>query len=174
MYEPYPFCLGRKYRFIPKLNRPLAVLFNTFICNKRFTDKQKISFLMFVIRIFFRDCLGFHASAFFKNGIKCLIEKGDFIYLVCNSTKAIIRKLFLKLGLVLNDYKVLKRRKYTLVFTFFICDNVYDDKNITLDITCHNIDKFEFFITLGIFYQKDLIQLLLFFNLEEEHMIDIE
>ena len=91
-YEPYEICLGRKLRKVPQLNRPLVIIFNTFLCNSNFLEKHKISFFQQVIRLFYKDAEGFRVDAFFKNDIKCDIKEGDFIRLISHSTKSIIRK----------------------------------------------------------------------------------
>ena len=165
-YLPYPVCLGRKYRYIPKLNRPLVIIFNTYLCNYNLKDKDiekaKISFLQQLFRLFYKDALGFRVDAFFKKGKECDIQKGDYIRLICHSTKSIIRKLLLKLNYVIDDYKLLKRRKYALIFTFYICDTT-KNKNITLDINTQIHDTFNFFITTDLYYAKDLIQFLFYY-----------
>lgn len=174
-YLPYPVCIGRKHRKIPKLNRPLVVIFNTFLCNYKIKDnkidieKAKINFLQQVFRLFYKDSLGFSVDSFFKNGLLCEIQKGDFVRLVCHSTKSIIRKLLLKLNYEIDDYKLLKRRKYTLIFIFYVShtDNSLNkltkNKNVTLDIITQIHDTFQFFITLGDFYANDLMQFLFYY-----------
>lgn len=170
-YSPYPICVGRKFRKTPQLHKPLAVIFLTNLCNKLFLDKDKykISFLQHVIRSFYRDSLGFRVSAFFKNGNKCKIENNDVIHLVCTANKSSLKKLLSKIRYEINDYKALKRRKYTLNFTFFFCkcENIPPFKNITLDITCNEYEMFTFFITTDLYYSKDFIQLLFFYYIEE-------
>lgn len=178
-YIPYPVCIGRKYRKkkLAKLNRPLVIIFNSFLCNPKFSEKFKISFLQQVIRLFYKDSLGFRVDAFFKNNIKCDIQEGDYIRLVCSSTKAIIRKLLLKLNYVLDDYKLLKRRKYTLIFTFYFCgwsnnilnNNNYSNynKSLTLDVSTEITDTFHFFMNVDLYYMNDFIQLLFYYYNEE-------
>lgn len=174
---PYPVCIGRKYRKkkLAKLNRPLVIIFNSFLCNPKFSDKVKIHFLQQVIRLFYKDVLGFRVDAYFKNNIKCDIQEGDYIRLVCSSTKAIIRKLLSKLNYIINDYKLLKRRKYTLIFTFYFCKitpinyNNYKkyDPNITLDIQTQETDTFHFFMTTDLTNVNDFIQFLFYYYNEE-------
>lgn len=165
-YLPYPVCIGRKHRKLPKLNRPLVIIFNTFLCNYNLKDKDiekaKINFLQQIFRLFYKDSLGFRVDAFFKNGTKCNIQTGDYIRLICHSTKSIIRKLLLKLNYEINDYKLLKRRKYTLIFTFYICGQT-KNKNVSLDVTTHMNDTFLFFMTTDLYYAKDFIQLLFYY-----------
>jgi hypothetical protein len=178
-YIPYPVCIGRKYRKkkLAKLNRPLVVIFNSFLCNPKFSEKFKIQFLQQVIRLFYRDVLGFRLDAYFKNNIKCDIQEGDYIRLVCSATKAIIRKLLSKLNYVIDDYKLLKRRKYTLIFTFYFCGinkNTLNYKNyknynqnLTLDIQTEATDTFYFFMTIDLYNATDFIQFLFYYYNEE-------
>lgn len=178
-YTPYPVCIGRKYRKkkLAKLNRPLVVIFNSFLCDPKFTKKLKINFLQQVIRLFYKDVLGFRVDAYFRNNIKCNIQEGDYIRLVCSSTKAIIRKLLSKLNYVIDDYKLLKRRKYTLIFTFYFCGfdkntlhyNNYnkETQNITLDIQTEESDTFHFFLTTDLHNGSDFVQLLFYYYNEE-------
>lgn len=182
-YIPYPVCIGRKYRKkkLAKLNRPLVVIFNSFLCNPKFSEKLKINFLQQVIRLFYKDSLGFRVDGFFKNNIKCDIQEGDFIRLVCSSTKAIIRKLLLKLNYRIDDYKLLKRRKYTLIFSFSFCFsglNVLNfsnynnyKKSLTLDISTEMHDTFHFFMTVDLYYAKDFMQLLFYLYNEKDKEI---
>lgn len=179
-YTPYPICIGRKYRKkkLAKLNRPLVVIFNSFLCNPKFSEKFKIIFLQQVMRLFYKDSLGFSVDAYFRNNIKCDIKEGDYIRLVCSSTKAIIRKLLLKSNYRIDDYKLLKRRKYTLMFTFFFCgiesnklhykNYINYNKNLTLDVQTEIYDTFHFFMTTDLYYAKDFIQLLFYYYNEEK------
>lgn len=167
-YTPYPFCLNRKYRKLPQLNRPLAIIFKTTLCNNNFTEKAKISFLLQVLRLFYKDSLGFRVDAFFKEGLKCDIKKGDFMYLACSATKAILRKLLMRLNYEIDDYKLLKRRKYTLFFIFYISDNSKENKNVLVDITTQGHDTFKFLINCSLYYSKDLMQILFFYYIEEQ------
>ncbi len=171
-YSPYPICLGRKFRKTPQLNRPLVIIFKTSLCNNLLLDKDKykISLLQHVIRLFYKDSLGFRVSAFFKNGNKCKIENNDVIHLVCHATKSVVKKLLSKIHYHIDDYKLLKRRKYTLNFTFFFCkcENVPPLKNISLDISCNDNEMLTFFITTDLYYSKDFMQLLFFYYIEEQ------
>jgi hypothetical protein len=166
-YLPYPVCLGRKYRKVPKLNRPLAIIFNTYLCDYNIITKDiqkaKISFLQQIFRLFYKDSLGFNVDAFFKNEKTCDIQKGDFVRITCHSTKSIIRQLLLKLNYEIDDYKLLKRRKYTLIFNFYISDVTKNKNVISLDITTKMYDTFIFFIVIDLFYKKDLIQFLFYY-----------
>lgn len=116
-------------------------------------------------------------DAYFCNNIKCEIQEGDYIRLVCSSTKAIIRKLLAKLNYIIDDYKLLKRRKYTLIFTFYFCGfdkntlhyNNYNNysTNITLDIQTEVTDTFHFFVTTDLYSASDFIQFLFYYYNEE-------
>jgi hypothetical protein len=62
------------------------------------------------------------------------------------------------------DYKILKRRKYTLTFTFLFTDVISNDKNITLDITCNKHEFFNVFITTNLQpYVNEFMQFLFYF-----------
>ena len=176
-YIPYPVCIGRKYRKkkLAKLNRPLVVIFNSFLCNPKFSENFKNIFLQQVLRLFYKDSLGFRVSAFFKNGNKCKIENNDVVHLVCHATKAVIKKLLSKLHYTIDDYKILKRRKYTLNFTFFFCncESLPSKKNVTLDVSCNWNEIFTFFITMDLYYKRDIIQLLFFYYIEEQNEVPI-
>lgn len=173
-YSPYPICLGRKFRKTPQLNRPLVIIFKTSLCDnilvEKNKEKNKIRLLQQIIRLFYKDSLGFRVSAFFKNGKKCEIEDNDVIHLVCHSTKSILKKLLGKLNYEIDDYKLLKRRKYTLSFTFFFNKVKASplSKNVSLDISCSENEIITFFIISDLFYAKDFIQLLFFFYIDEK------
>jgi hypothetical protein len=180
-FTPYPICKGRKIfalsrnKKLRKLIRPLAIFFKTKMCdsNKYFTQKYKISFLQQLFRLFYRDSLGFRVVGFFKKGTKCELIDGDYINLICHAGKSIIKKLLSRIAYELYDYKILKRRKYTLIFTFNICNRKIEDsiKNITLDIECNQNDMFKFFITLNTFYSVDLIQMLFYHYIDNGYAI---
>lgn len=181
LFLPYPICKGRKIfalsrnKKLRKLIRPLAIFFKIKMCdcNQYFTQKAKISFLQQLFRLFYRDSLGFRVVGFFKNGPKCKLIDGDYINLICHAGKSIIKKLLSRVKYELNDYKILKRRKYTLIFTFNICNKIIENsiKNITLDIEGQQNDMFKFFITLNTFYNEDLIQMLFFHYVEKGNAI---
>lgn len=174
-FTPYPPTLGQKFRNrrkLKKMNRPLAVIFKTNICEciRRFIDKRKISFLNQLFRQFYKDSLGFRMDGYFKKGAQCQFQEGDFLHLICHSTKAILRKFLLRLDCRLDDYKLLKRRKYTLFFSVYLTQHTMNEnnKNIFLEIVCNNNDMFRFIVTINYLnYNIDLVQLLFFFMLEE-------
>jgi hypothetical protein len=62
------------------------------------------------------------------------------------------------------DYKILKRRKYCLSFTFFFTNMESIDKNIMLDISCSEFDCFNIFIVTNACYINDFMQMLYYFN----------
>jgi hypothetical protein len=65
----------------------------------------------------------------------------------------------------LKDYKILKRRSYSLNFTFFFL-NIEDKKNkeITLDIKAKNFDIFNIFITTNSHYIEDFYNIINILN----------
>jgi len=78
------------------------------------------------------------------------------IYITVKIQKAGWKKLLLKLDYCLKDYKILKRRSYSLNFKFFFI-NIEEEKNkeITLDIKGKNFDTFDIFITTnGSFFEE--------------------
>jgi len=42
--KPYPVCIGRKYRYLPQLYRPVSITLYSRLCNQYFTEKNKIRF----------------------------------------------------------------------------------------------------------------------------------
>lgn len=172
--RPYPICRGRRIfalsrnKKLRKLIRPLAIFFQTKMCDEYFTQKAKISFLQQLFRLFYRDSLGFRVVGFFKNGPKCKLVDGDYIHLVCHAGKSIIKKLLSRLKYEWDDYKKIKRRKYTLIITFCICNKVIENsiKNITLNIEGGAHDMLKIFITLNSYYSIDLMQMLFFYYAE--------
>jgi hypothetical protein len=174
-FKPYERCLGRKFgrnrRKLRKLNRPLAVIFRTKICEnaKVFSQKRKYSCLQQIFRSFYKDALGFRVDSLSRSFEKCSIQDGDFIRLISHVSKAVIRKFLLRLNYELDDYKLLRRRIYTLLFEFYICNTVLDNdhKNITIDIHARINDMFVFVITVSQYYSIDLIQFLFTYFVEE-------
>jgi hypothetical protein len=71
----------------------------------------------------------------------------------------------LKLNYHLKDYKILKRRSYSLNLKFFFL-NIEDNKNkeITLDIKAKNFDIFNIFITTNSYYIDDFYNIINFLN----------
>lgn len=162
-FKPYPFCVGHKYRKVLQLYRPLVVLFATSICNCHLLDIYKIRFFKQFYRWFLKSTLAFKVKPFLKNGERCKIEECDEIYVSCRVKKALLRKLFSKLKLQISDYKILKNRKYTLIFIFFFCDLKNKDKNIFLDVTTSYRDWFKVFLVLNNVYYHEILQFLLYF-----------
>ena len=121
--KPYPICGGRKYRIVRKLYKPLVILFPSSICNKYFAEKNKIRFIKQVFRWFYKGTKGFKVEPFLKYGMfKCQIVEGDIINVTCQSQKAGLKKLLSRLNYQIVDYKILRRRKYCLTFTFYFTD----------------------------------------------------
>lgn len=133
-FKPYPVCVGHKYRKVLQLYRPLVILFATSICNCHLLDIYKIRFFKQFHRWFLKSTLAFNVEPFLKNGESCKIEECDIINVSCKVKKSSFRKLLLKFKLQLVDYKILKRRKYTLTFSFFFCDLESKEKNIYFDL----------------------------------------
>jgi hypothetical protein len=95
---------------------------------------------------------------------KCEIAEGDIINITCQSQKAGLKKLLSRLNYQIIDYKILKRRKYCLSFTFLFSDLKSIDKNIYLDIECSEFDCFNIFIITNSCYMSDFMQMLYYFN----------
>jgi hypothetical protein len=176
-YKPYERCLGRKFgrnrrkRKLRKLNRPLAIIFRTKICEnlRVFPQKRKFSCLQQIFRSFFKDAIGFRVDAWSKSVENCKMESGDIIRVVAHVSKAVIRKFLSRLNYELDDYKLLRRRIYTLLFELYICDTVMnnDSKNITLDLHTQVNDMFKFIVTLNKYYSDSMIQMLMTYFIEE-------
>jgi hypothetical protein len=71
----------------------------------------------------------------------------------------------LKLDYYLKDYKKLKRRSYSLNFTFFFI-NVADSKNkeLTIDINAEEFDIYNVFITINSFYIDEFYSIINIYN----------
>jgi len=165
MLKPYPICGGRKYRIVRKLYKPLVILFPSSICNQYFTEKNKIRFIKQIFRWFYKGTKGFKVEPFLKHGMfKCQIVEGDIIYVTCQTQKAGWKKLLSRLNYRIVDYKILRRRKYCLAFTFYFTDMSNNDKQIILDIICTETDCFSIFIITNSYYLNDFMQMLYYFN----------
>ena len=165
MLKPYSICGGRKYRIVRKLYKPLVVLFPSSICNQYFSEKNKIRFIKQIFRWFYKGTKGFKVEPFLKHGMfKCQIVDGDIIHVTCQTQKAGWKKLLSRLNYRIVDYKILRRRKYCLAFTFFFTDMSSNDKQIILDITCTETDCFSIFIVTNSCYLNDFMQMLYYFN----------
>ena len=164
-FKPYPLYGGRKYRIVRKFYRPLVILFPSSICNQFFLDKNKIRFIKQVFRWFYKGTKGFNVKPFLKHGMfKCEIVDGDIIHVICHTQKAGWKKLLSRLNYQIMDYKILKKRKYCLSFTFLFANMTSVDKNIMLDINCNEFDCFNIFIVTNACYINDFMQMLYYFN----------
>lgn len=162
-FKPYKPCIGRKYRKLPQLYRSLTILFETSVCNCVFNEKVKILFIKQLFRWFLKSTSAFKVEPILKYGKSCRIAEGDIIYLTCHSHKAAWKKLLSKLKIEIVDYSILKRRKYTLTFTFMFLNVMSNDKNITLDINCNKHEFYNVFITTSLFYVNDFMQMLAYY-----------
>lgn len=162
-FKPYPVCVGRVFRKVPQLYRPMAIMFESCLCNEYLTEKNKIRFLKQLFRWFYKSTSGFKVIPFLKYGEECKITEGDIIYLSCRSKNAGWKKLMSRLNYRLIDYKKLKRRKSTLFFTFFFTDIESKNKEIWLDLKCSKREIYKIFIVSNLYYEKDFMQLLFYF-----------
>jgi len=153
--RPYKRCKGRKYRVIEKLYRSKIIKKRSIISNHILTEKNKVRFLTQLFRWFRKDNRHYRLNYFLVK--KYIISNNDQINLSTKIQKAGWKKLLQKLNLRIKDYKELKRRSYTLNFTFFFL-KIEDKKNkdITLDIRSMHFDNFYIFITLSGFYIEEL------------------
>ena len=159
-FKPYEVCRGRRYRYLPKLYRPVSITLYSKVCNINFIEKNKIRFINQYIRLFIKEPNRFKNSGFLKvpytfKDKTYIISNGDIIYVSCWTLKAAWKKLLSRLNYELIDYKILKRRKYSLNFIFFFIELDKYNKEITLDIICTQNDSYEIFITLNSYYIKD-------------------
>lgn len=153
MLIPYANCRGRKFKRekLEKLKKPICCQKKSIIYNYNLLEKNKISFITQLFRWFNKDSRKYRIKYFLKK--KYIISDYDLINLSVKIQKAGWKKLLLKLNYHLKDYKILKRRSYSLNFKFFFI-NIDDIKNkeMTLDIKAKNFDIFEIFITINGYY----------------------
>jgi len=123
-FKPYEVCIGRKYRYLPQLYRPVSITLYARLCNQYDTEKNKIWFLKQFFRWFIKDPTGYKIKLNFKERYTSRhplkITDGDIIYLTCRTFKAAWKKWLSRLNYELIDYYVLKRRKYCLFFTIIL------------------------------------------------------
>lgn len=154
---------GRKYKNekLIKLKKPISFLKHSIICNHVLTEKNKIRFLLQIFRWYKKSNTHYKVEFYLKK--KKYITDLDYINLSVKIQKAGLKKLLLKLGYHLKDYKNLKRRIYSLNFYFFFIDTHKmhinekkkkntDLKNITVDINVNNFDILNVFITTNSYY----------------------
>ena len=160
---PYKTCVGRKYRYLPKLYRPFTLLISGNFCNQYFTEKNKIRFINQFLRWFYKSRWGYKISYDIK--LEQGISEGNSVILCSRTQKAAFKNLLAKLNYELSDYDELKRRQYILNFMFLFL-NVSDNINnlITLDILSLHEDMFKIFIVLNGFYIKDFNNILYYYN----------
>lgn len=151
--KPYARCKGRKFKRekLKKLKKPISCKKHSLICNCVFSEKNKIRFVTQLFRWFRKDSKHYKVNYFLKE--KDHISNCDLIYLSVKIQKAGWKKLLLKLNYHLKEYKHLKRRSYTLNFTFFFT-NIEDNisKETTVDIISKTFDDFHVFVTTGSFF----------------------
>ena len=101
-YKPYPVCYGRKFRYVQQLNKPLVVIFETWLCNnnKFLTEIKKSKFVQYIIKLFYKDSRGMSTYCNLNKYKECRIESGDELVIVFHVTKAVINKLLDSLGYV--------------------------------------------------------------------------
>jgi len=163
-FKPYEVCIGRKYRYLPQLYRPVSITLYARLCNQYYTEKNKIRFLKQFFRWFIKDPVGYKIKLHFKerytSRAPLKISDGDIINLTCRTNKAAWKKWLSRLNYELIDYKVLKRRKYCLFFRFIFCELHKSSKEITLDIKCTRYDGYHILITLNSFYLSSFLTII--------------
>jgi len=164
-FKPLKLCKGRKYRFSPKLIRPICTKYKSNLCNNFFDEinnnkihNNKVRFIGQLFRWLIKDPAGFKIKSYLNLISKKKINKineGDIIEISCRTFKAAWKKLLSRLNIELIDYKILKRRKYNLLFSFLFLDLKENNKNITLDILTSKNENFHIFITLNSYFLKE-------------------
>ena len=104
---PYKTCVGRKYRYLPKLYRPFTLLISGNFCNQYFTEKNKIRFINQFLRWFYKSRWGYKISYDIK--LEQGISEGNSVILCSRTQKAAFKNLLAKLNYELSDYDELKR-----------------------------------------------------------------
>lgn len=160
--KPYTICKGRKIKR-EKLNKPISCKKFSNIFNYNLNEKDKIRFIMQLFRWFKKDHRHYKLNYFIKNNN--YISNCDLINLVVKIQKAGWKKLLLKLNYKLQDYNLLKRRSYSLIFVFFFINiNNNKTKDITIDIQSYKYDQFKIFITLNGFFLKEFYNIINILN----------
>ncbi len=159
-FKPNKVCIGRKYRYLPQLYRPISITLYSKICNFYFSEKNKIRFIKQFFRWYVKDPTGFKIKGSFtypsiNDNFTYKLSNCDIINVSCRAKKAAWKKLLSRLNFELIDYKKLKRRKYCLYFTFFFLNLDKKNKEITLDLKCNKHDVYYIFITLNSYYMND-------------------
>jgi len=159
--KAYNICKGRKFKRekLKKLIKPISCKKNSIIFNYMLSEKNKVRFLTQFFRWFSKDYRYYKINYFLKK--KYIISNCDFLSSSIKIQKAGWKKLLLKLNYYLNDYKILKRRSYSLNLKFFFLD-IENSKNkeITLDIKAKKFDIFNIFITTNAYYIEDFYNII--------------
>jgi len=156
MYIYNKSCKGRKFyrKKLEKLRKSISCQKKSIISNNFLNEKNKIRFITQFFRWFKKDSKFYKMKYFLKK--KSIISNLDTIDLCVKIQKAGFKNLLLKLNYYLSDYKILKRRSYSLYFKFLFIDvNNVKNKEITLDIRGKRFDKYSIFITVDGYYLKD-------------------
>lgn len=152
---------GRKFRApkLQKLRKSISCEKKSIICNNNISEKNKIRFLTQLFRWFKKDSSYYKIKSHLKN--KSIITELDIIYLSVKIQKTGFKNLLKKLNYCFSDYKILKRRSYSLLIVFFFLDlqNVVN-KEITLDIVGKKFDKYNIFITTNGYYLKEFYNII--------------
>lgn len=163
---PYPSCIGSKVKrkkLRLKAKRPISCKKFSIIADNFVSQKNKIKFIEQLFIWFNKDSKNYKVNYFLKN--KYYISDCDFINLSVKMQKAGLKNLLLKLNYHLKDYKTLKRRSYTLNFTFFFLDIKNNrTKEVTLDIVSNKYDTFNIFIITNSFYIEEFYDIINILN----------
>lgn len=167
-FKPYSPCIGRKYRLIPKLYRPFAILLGVNLCNMHLTEKNSLRCIKQILRLFYKSRYGYHISNIYTNINEEIvnIQEGSIITLSTRAQKSALKKLFEKLNYEIIDYKILKRRQYLLNISFLFLDikDIINPK-VSLDIICETTDIFNIFIIINGFFFKDFYNILYYYKI---------
>jgi len=146
-------------RRVIKFKRPFSCRKYSIISNDKLNEQNKIKFINQLFRWFKKDSRHYKLNYFLKK--KYIISNLDSLYLSVKIQKAGWKKLLLYLNYHLKDYKKLKKRSYTLAFTFFFF-NLENSKNneLTIDITANKYDMYNIFITLNAFYIEEFYNMI--------------
>ena len=154
-------CKGRKFHRprLDKLKKSISCQKKSIICNSSLSEKNKIRFLTQLFRWFKKDSKYYKVKCHFKK--KWEITDFDIMYLSVKIQKAGFNNLLKKLNYRFSDYKILKRRSYSLFFKIFFIDlkNI-ENKEITLDIVGKKFDKYNIFITTNGYYLKEFYNII--------------
>jgi hypothetical protein len=158
-------CKGRNklYRRSPKLFKGVLTLFETTICDCNLDKKDKIKFIQQFFNWFYKSPISFNIEPILKYGKKGKIIESDFIYINASAKFIFVKKLFSILNLKIIDEKKIKKRKYTVLFIFYISDMQKSTNEILLDINSDKYGVIKVFVVLNSYYIKDLMQLIFYY-----------